>query len=189
MTYPEFPLRLVAVSVVSVTLHVALLAWIAAQWTATELSYGEAISQIKLFGKLSISTVSNRSTLQKSTPNLSPVISHQKLPSIDQTETATALPSILAVPSEVLDQAIDFDIPPELPETFPESAEGSVNLTILVGENGQVLWLKAEQAEFPPEILASVEDVFFSARFKPPIHRGIAVKTLVRMAIQIAPLN
>lgn len=189
MTHSDQLPRLIIVLVLSVALHGIVLTYRLGQGELFEASAHRAVPRIDLIRHLPTINVAQptSSSVSQAPEHHSSLVNELDDLSFEHTNGSKSVPPILTVASDALDHAIDFDIPPELPEDFPENNAANFTLTLLVGRNGEVLWLFTENSDLPAESVIRVENAVRNARFKIPTHRGLPVITVVRMELQIAP--
>jgi TonB family protein len=92
--------------------------------------------------------------------------------------------------SAELDQhpAIINDIPENPPELLGYPQGGEIVLRLWINETGQVVKVETVSSNLPPEFIASAQNTFLKARFNPGRKQGVAVATLMDIAVSYTPM-
>ncbi len=89
-----------------------------------------------------------------------------------------------------LDQhpAIINDIPENPPELLAYPQGGEIVLRLWINETGQVVKVETVSSNLPPAFIASAQNTFLNARFNPGRKQGVAVATLMDIAVSYTPM-
>ncbi len=118
-----------------------------------------------------------------------PRVDDDSRPASKNTTFSTALETRYINAAE-LDQhpAIINDIPENPPELLAYPQGGEIVLRLWINETGQVVKVETVSSNLPPAFIASAQNTFLNARFIPGRKQGVAVATLMDIAVSYTPM-
>lgn len=89
--------------------------------------------------------------------------------------------------SEALDRPLNLqtELVLEPAETFPNTVSGRIELNLLIGEEGNILWIGTEYSDVDLTTLQFITERFSKARFSKPTVAGLASKVMIRVEILV----